>query len=108
MAVSFDDIPQEMKEQIQTALSEWVDSLSDEQARSPVIQLFSTGFGPKQSYAPCYSPSNIRDEVTAKTDFGRQYVEALYELHERMKLRDPEASIIGLIRRSIRRRPVSI
>lgn len=104
MAVLFRDIPEGTKEEIKSALSDWVKSLSDAEARSPVIQLLgaSPSLGPKQSYAPCYSPTNIRDQVVEETDFGKQYVEALYELHERMKLRDPEASIITLIRRSIR------
>ena len=106
IALRFEHIPEGMKEEIRSALSEWVSSLSDEEARSPVIQLLGAPalgpLGSKQSYAPCYSPTNIRDEVVQETDFGKQYVEALYELHERMKLRSPEASIITLIRRSVR------
>ncbi|HEY2915446.1 MAG TPA: hypothetical protein VGK21_18920 [Candidatus Angelobacter sp.] len=93
MAVSYANIPPDVKKEITSALAEWVISLPPDEAASPVVYLLGGA----------YSPLQILYDVQKETKFGQQYMESLYALHERMVARQPQASVSALIRRSIRR-----
>ena len=92
MGISFANIPAEVKEEVKSALAEWVISLPPDEAASPVVYLLGG----------TYTPLEILHEVREETKFGQQYMESLYALHERMVARQPQASVSALIRRSIR------
>ena len=81
-----------MRDEILKTLDEWFLSLSEEEMDKVVLHA-----------GRIYTPREIISEIKNKTDFGIGYVDRLEELHVRMKERDPGASVINLIRKSIRK-----
>ncbi len=80
-----------MRDEILKTLDEWFLSLSEEEMDKVVLHA-----------GRIYTPREIISEIKNKTDFGLCYVDRQEELQDRMKQRDPGASVIKLISNSIR------
>jgi hypothetical protein len=84
--------PLALKRQVRDAISDWVASLSFEEARTKSV--FFSGVG--------YSPLQIQTEVEHETPFGVNFLSGLCALNEVMVSENPKASVVELIRDSIR------
>jgi hypothetical protein len=82
-----------MKKDLKKAISEWVRSLPVREAKAKSI--FFCGEG--------YSPLQILKEVEHETNFGIEFLTGLYALNRQMLKTNPNASIEGLIRQSMKR-----
>ena len=83
-------VPEEIKQEYNQAISDWVSSLSRREAETPSI--FVSGMG--------YSPVDIRDAVTNETDFGNNFIAGLFALSRRSNSSDSHRSIVDLVRQS--------
>ena len=84
------EIPDTTKLEYKRAISQWVRSLPQSEARVPSIFVSSVG----------YTPMQILEEVNLETDFGREFLAGLYGLSLRLGAARGDVSIIGLIRHS--------
>src|SRR5712691_5179137 len=88
-----DNIPTGFKTELKQAVSDWVSSLSRQEAKTAAITVSGKD----------YTPLQILEEVQQETGFGIEFLTSLYSLHDRMNKRQPGTSVLSLIRRSIRR-----
>jgi hypothetical protein len=86
-----DDLPLELKTDIEKALKEWVNSLPSTEAETVVMCVSGIE----------YTPAQILDQVRCQTDFGKEFVAGLCALHFSMKDVEPGASVVDLIRTSV-------
>jgi hypothetical protein len=73
------------------ALRQWVEAMpgSDREATSVFISGAS------------YSPLQLLKAIEEETPVGQEVLEGLSQLQERMQAKDPKASVVDLIRRSV-------
>lgn len=80
-----------LKAEILEALRSWYRSLPTRDAESKCV--CASGVE--------YSPSEILQAVENETDFGKEFIAVLCAVQRRMRKKDPDASVIDLIRRGI-------
>ena len=80
--------PHSSKSEIKKAISEWVSSLTSEEAKTKSV--FLCGMA--------YTPLEIQNEVERETAFGAQFLSELSALNEQMIHENPNSSIVELIR----------
>jgi hypothetical protein len=89
---TFQSIPPDLEKEVTKAISQWVASLSAEEAGAKSIFFDGTG----------YSPQQIKSEVERRTKFGMNFISGLCSLNAQMITENSSASIIELIRESTR------
>jgi hypothetical protein len=85
-------ISPDLKNEVKEALADWVGAMSPDEANKKLIFFADTG----------YSPLQIKKEVEQETPFGTYFLTGLCELNERMLRENPKASIVELIRESVK------
>lgn len=78
------------KAEIRVAISDWVRSLPSSDARKPSV--FIEGAS--------YSPLQLLEEIQGDTEFGREFLDELYEANRRLRGTRRGSSILALIRAS--------
>src|SRR5712671_4035147 len=84
-------VDSQLRAEIEEALKAWLSSLPANEVRSKCLYALGEE----------YSPLEIVHAVEDHTDFGKEFIDALYALHRRMKKKNPNSSVTDLIRRSI-------
>jgi len=81
-----------LRAEIMKALEDWVASLPPNEASAPATMVSGS----------VYTPLEILDHVKKKSDFGLRFLTSLCALQAHMIDRQPGASVVALIRRSVR------
>jgi hypothetical protein len=81
-----------VKRDLKKAISEWVTSLTCEEAKTKSVFLVGKA----------YTPLQILEEVEQETVFGTEFLTGLCALNDQMIQENPRASIFDLIRESVK------
>ncbi len=84
-------VPNATRTELTRAISDWVKSIPNSEARTPSVYVSGVG----------YSPLQILEEVERQTEFGREFLAGLYAVDKRMGATKKGRSVISLIRQSI-------
>lgn len=85
-------IPPSLKSELKKAISDWVASLPAQEAKKKSLFLDGTA----------YTPSQILNEIERETPFGTEFLAGLAALNDQMSQENPGASILELIRASMK------